>query len=301
MAVGDWSKQELRHDGAQWVGQFRAMASPCQVLMEVDDCKEALSILRTVSSEVLRIEEKYSRYRTDNLLHSINHHAGERVEVDQETAGLLDYASRLYELSDGSFDISSGVLRKIWKFDGGDRLPSDRAVQQILDYVGWDKVDWDGGTIRLKPGMQIDLGGIGKEYAADRGALLAAEATTASCLVNLGGDLTVTRPRRDLAPWSVGIDDPTLSAPSARKTIQLRAGAIATSGDAHRFLLKEGIRYGHILDPRSGRPVPDAPRSVSVAAGTCLDAGMLATFAVLQGAGAEEFLKVQGVQHWVLR
>ncbi len=106
---------------------------------------------------------------------------------------------------------------------------------------------------------------------------------------------------RDLEPWSVGIDDPTLSNPSARKTLQLRAGAIATSGDANRFLVKDGIRYDHILDPRSGWPVRDAPRSISVAAGTCLDAGMLATFAILQGAGAEDFLKAQEVQHWVLR
>ena len=291
----------LSHDGTQWVGQFHAMASPCRVLMEVEDRDEALSILTAVSSEVLRVEKKYSRYRTDNLVHSINHSAGEPVEVDPETAGLLDYAARLYELSDGSFDISSGVLRKIWKFDGGNRLPSDQAVRETLRYVGWDKVGWDGSAIRLEPGMQIDLGGIGKEYAADRAARLAAEATAGSCLVNLGGDLTVTRPRRDLAPWSVGIDDPTLSVPGASKTIQLRAGAIATSGDANRFLLKNGIRYGHILDPRTGRPVPDVPRSVSVAAGTCLDAGMLATFAILEGAGAEKFLKAQKVQHWVLR
>ena len=291
----------LSRDGAQWVGAFHAMASPCQVLMEVDDRKEASAILAAVSSEVLRIEAKYSRYRTDNVVHSINHHAGEAVEVDPETAGLLDYASRLHDLSDGRFDISSGVLGKIWKFDGGRRLPSDQAVQEILRYVGWDKVDWNGSTIRLKPGMQIDLGGIGKEYAADRAARSAADLTTGSCLVNLGGDLVVTRPRRDLSPWSVGIDDPSVAAPKAKKVIQVRAGAIATSGDANRFLLKDGVRYGHILDPRTGRPVPDVPRSVSVAAGTCLDAGMLATFAILQGAGAEAFLKAQEVQHWVVR
>lgn len=299
--AGDRPRQELARDGRQWVGRFHAMASPCQVLMETDSRIEASSVLSAVAGEVRRIEQKFSRYRTDNIIHSVNRSGGRAVEVDTETAGLLDYAARLHDLSEGSFDITSGVLRRIWKFDGGSSLPADDAVREILRLVGWDKVDWSGTSIRLAPGMEIDLGGIGKEYAADRAARLAADAAAGSCLVNLGGDLAVTRPRKDLAPWSVGIQDPGTSAFGAKKIIQLTAGAIATSGDANRFLLKDGVRYGHILDPRTGWPVPQAPRSVSVAAGTCLDAGMLATFAILQGVEAESFLNEQQVQHWVLR
>lgn len=299
--AGDRPRQELARDGGQWVGRFHAMASPCQVLMETGDRGEASATLTTVAGEVRRIESKFSRYRTDNIIHAVNQSAGRPVEVDPETAGLLDYAARLHVLSAGSFDVTSGVLRKIWKFDGGSRLPDRDAVGEILGHVGWDKVDWNGSAIRLREGMEIDLGGIGKEYAADRAARMAAETTPASCLVNLGGDLAVTRPRKDLSPWSVGIQDTGRSAFGAKKIIQLTAGAIATSGDANRFLLKDGVRYGHILDPRTGWPVPEAPRSVSVAAGTCLDAGMLATFAILQGAEAETFLKEQQVQYWVFR
>jgi thiamine biosynthesis lipoprotein len=300
-SVGDRPRQELARDGSRWVGRFHAMAGPCEVLMEVADYGEARSVLSAVTSEVYRIERKFSRYRADNIIHAINHSEGRPVEVDRETAGLLDYAARLHELSDGKFDITSGVLRKVWKFDCGGNLPSAEAVREVLRHVGWDRVEWDGGAIRLEQGMQIDLGGVGKEYAADRATRLAAKSAAGSCLVNLGGDLAVTRPRRDLTPWSVGITAPADMPSAAGTTIHLTAGAIATSGDANRYLLKDGIRYGHILDARTGWPAPEAPRSISVAAGTCLDAGMLSTFAILEGAGAEEFLQAQQVQYWVLR
>jgi thiamine biosynthesis lipoprotein len=83
--------------------------------------------------------------------------------------------------------------------------------------------------------------------------------------------------------------------------IDLTVGALATSGDSRRFLLKDGKRYGHVLDPRSGWPVVGAPRSVTVAAATCTEAGMLATLALLQGTEAEAFLEAQAVQFWALR
>lgn len=276
------------------------MASPCQVLMEVDGRPEAERILSVVASETRRIEAKFSRYLPDNTLHRINGAAGRDVEVDDETARLLDYAARLHELSEGRFDVTSGVLRRVWRFDGGDGLPAREAVEAVRRHIGWRRVAWDGHRIRLEPGMEIDFGGIGKEYAADRAGLIV-RGTEGSCLINLGGDLVVTGPRKSGEAWLVGIERPDSSTPVAAREIRLSAGALATSGDAKRFLLKDGVRYGHILDPTTGWPVMHAPRSVTVAAGTCLDAGMLATFAMLQGRQAEAFLEAQAVQHWILR
>jgi thiamine biosynthesis lipoprotein len=83
--------------------------------------------------------------------------------------------------------------------------------------------------------------------------------------------------------------------------LDLERGALATSGDSRRYLLKDGIRYGHILNPRTGWPVPGAPRSVTVAASSCTEAGFLATVALLQGSGAQGYLKEQGVRHWLLK
>jgi FAD:protein FMN transferase len=282
-----------------FVGRFTAMASPCEVLIDTADPAEAESVLHEAREEALRVERKFSRYRTDNIVHVINHSAGKSVEVDAETAGMLDYAATLYEASGGLFDITSGILRRVWKFDGSDRVPSDAVVRAILPFVGWDKVTWDPPVITLPEGMEIDLGGIGKEYAVDRAAGLIAARTARPHLVNFGGDLFASGLRSGGRPWSVGIDDPEHTGEAALYRVEISRTGLATSGDARRFVTWKGKRLGHILNPRTGWPVEDAPRFVTVAAATCLEAGTLATLAYLQGPRAHEFLEEQGATHWV--
>jgi thiamine biosynthesis lipoprotein len=153
----------------------------------------------------------------------------------------------------------------------------------------------------MPAGMEIDFGGICKEYAVDRAATLLRESSSTATLVNFGGDLAVARPPERRSCWRVGIESADYPAGSAARLLDLSAGALATSGDARRFLVRDGMRYGHILDPRTGWPIADAPRSVTVAADTCTQAGMLSTLAMLEGQAAETFLDHQGVRYWVLR
>ena len=275
------------------------MASPCEVHVAAADRATAERVVALAAAEAARIEAKFSRYRRGNIIDEINTAEGRIVVVDAETGGLLDYAARLYELSDGLFDATSGVLRRAWRFDGSDRVPSLQAIAELLPFVGWDKVCWRAPELTLPRGMEIDLGGIGKEYAVDRAAALVQPLST-SCLLNFGGDLLALGPQAGGAPWRVGIESVT-DAGTAARHIELSAGALATSGDARRYLVKDGQRYGHVLDPTTGWPVADAPRSVTVAAPTCTEAGMLATLALLQGRDAEAFLAAQGVQFWALR
>jgi thiamine biosynthesis lipoprotein len=275
------------------------MASPCEVHVGVEDRAIAERAVALAAAEAARIEAKYSRYRTGNVVHAINTSGGREVTVDEETAKLLDYAARLHELSDGRFDITSGVLRRAWTFDGGDRVPAAADIAALLALVGWGKVRWRSPHIALEPGMQIDFGGIGKEYAVDRAAALVARQTS-SCLVNFGGDLLAVGPAPGGRPWRVGIES--LADPAkASKEIDLERGALATSGDARRFVERNGTRYGHVLDARTGWPVPGAPRSVTVAAPSCTEAGMLATLALLHGEQAERFLSAQHARYWCLR
>jgi thiamine biosynthesis lipoprotein len=276
------------------------MASDCEVLMEVDDESLASRLLHIAAGEARRIEQKFSRYRQDNIIHRINSSNGAPVEVDGETADLLDYAVKCHELSDGMFDITSGVLRKVWKFDGSDRLPAAEAVKKVLAQVGWHKVQWRRPVMILPAGMEIDLGGIGKEYAVDRAAMLLRAQSNASMVINFGGDLYITGSRRSGEVWNIGIDDPRATGQGYIGELRIRTGGLATSGDARRFLLKDGKRYGHILNPKTGWPVEDAPRSVTVVGATCMEAGMLATFAILQGKDAREFLEAQGVLFWMI-
>jgi thiamine biosynthesis lipoprotein len=148
--------------------------------------------------------------------------------------------------------------------------------------------------------MEVDLGGIGKEYAVDRTATLLGAETDASFLINYGGDLFASGPRRDNQPWVIGLDDPGHTGRRHLGEIPLKQGGMATSGDARRFLMKDGIRYGHILNPKTGWPVEHAPRSVTTHAPTCMEAGMLATLAMLQGEGADAFLQAQGLPYWLI-
>jgi thiamine biosynthesis lipoprotein len=282
-----------------FAGRFEAMAGPCVVLIDSDDRAEAAALVEIAAGEALRVERKLSRYRTDNLIHAINHAAGRPVEVDAETSNLLDYAATCWEISGGLFDITSGVLRRVWTFDGGSRVPSQKAIEECLERVGWERVTWRDRTLTMPAGMEIDLGGLGKEYAVDRTAALIAASTATPFLINFGGDVYAAGPRRGGRTWAVGIDDPERTGEAALYRLDVARAGLATSGDARRFVTWGGRRLGHILDPRTGWPVVGAPRSVTVVAPTCLEAGTIATLACLQGPGAKAFLEEQKVQFWV--
>jgi thiamine biosynthesis lipoprotein len=303
----------LQASGGAWRGDFVAMASPCTVLVDGGSRAQALALVQLAYTEVQRIEHKFSRYRAGSVLALLHAARGASVTVDDETAALLDFAAHCHAMSGGLFDITSGVLRAAWRFDGGSHLPDAQTVRDLVARVGWARVQWQRARLRLRlpEGMELDLGGIGKEYAADRVLGLLMARSTRPLLVNLGGDLVVSGARADGSAWTVGIESLAANLPQpamdsstasdAAALLSLRAGALATSGDARRFVLNGGVRYGHILDPRSGWPVRGAPRSVTVAAPTCTEAGLLSTLAMLQGAGAEAWLAAQGVPHWVLR
>ncbi|HEX4152587.1 MAG TPA: FAD:protein FMN transferase [Steroidobacteraceae bacterium] len=278
--------------------RFSAMASPCELLMSTTDRGAALEHGRLVARETWRIEHKYSRYRDDSVIARIHANRNQRLEIDQETSSLLDFASACYEASEGLFDITSGILRRAWTFDGSDRIPDARIVEELLPLIGFDKLQWEPPHLLLPPGMELDFGGFGKEYAVDRAFELLAARCSVPFLINFGGDLRTNR-APPYAPWRVGIERPDTDR-EATLILDLRRGALATSGDSRRFLLKNGIRYGHILDPRTGWPVPAAPRSVTVAASSCTEAGQLSTLALLHGARARDFLKRQQVRYWIV-
>lgn len=278
---------------------FQAMASPCEVLLDTDDVELARTLGEAAALEAWRIEAKYSRYRPDSIVSHINGSEGRPVTVDAETAALLDYAAECYRLSDGKFDITSGILRRCWKFDGSDRVPDPEDVAALLPLVGFEMVKWQRPQICVPAGMEIDFGGFGKEYAVDRALAIVASQHREPVLINFGGDLGASHANRS-GPWQVAVERPGTDR-EPRLLLSLSQGALATSGDSHRFLLRDGVRYSHILSAHDGWPVRDAPRSVTVAASSCVAAGMLATLAMLNGRNAESFLEEQGVRYWCLR
>ena len=272
------------------------MASPCELRVYAQRASQAQRAMSAAEAEVRRIEAKYSRYREDSVVSRINAAAGSgtAVEVDTETTGLLDYAATVHAESEGLFDITSGVLRRVWDFRSS-RLPEPGAVEAILPLIGRQRVDWVAPRIHLPlSGMQLDFGGFGKEYAVDRAATILLEMGVGSGIVDLGGDIRVLGPHPDGSPWRVGIRNP--NAPErAVVAVHLAGGAIATSGDYERAFLLDGRRYSHLLDPRSGWPIAGSPASASVLADRCLIAGSAATVAMLNGERAAEWLRALGL------
>ncbi len=268
------------------------MGSPCEV--RIHGGAEAARVAEAARAEVLRLEAKYSRYREDSLATRINRSAGDPtgVVVDRETAALFDYAAASHRHSDGLFDITSGILRRAWDFKSG-VLPSQAAIDALLPLVGWNRVRWEAPRIVLpRAGMQLDFGGYVKEYAADRAAEICREHGARHGLVDLGGDVAVVGPHPDGSPWRVGIRDP--RAPTeALLTLPLGWGGIASSGDYERCMVVDGVRYGHILDPRTGWPVRGLA-AVSVVADHCLVAGTLTTIAMLKGERGVAWLESSG-------
>jgi len=122
--------------------KFTAMASPCEVLLPSMSHYAALSIGTVAAQEAWRVERKYSRYRDDSVTAWIHQNRGTTIKVDEETASLIDFASQCFDLSDGLFDITSGVLRRAWTFDGSDRIPEAAAVARLLRLVGFDTLLW---------------------------------------------------------------------------------------------------------------------------------------------------------------
>jgi FAD:protein FMN transferase len=277
---------------------FDAMASANELHIWHDDETSARTLAETAIADVRRIEAKYSRYRDDSVTARINRAAGgAAVAIDAETYALLGYADRCHRLSAGRFDITSGVLRRAWDFHRTPpRLPDHAEIAAATALIDWLCVEWSDRSVRLpRRGMEIDFGGIGKEYAADRMATICHQGGALHALTNLGGDVRAAGPQQDGSPWRVGISHPR-EADAVMATVEIDGGAVATSGDYQRFFDAGGRRYCHVIDARLGLPVTRW-QSVSVIAPLCVLAGSCATIAMLLEGEAEAFLAREGVAY----
>jgi len=257
---------------------------------------KAEEVYSQIIGRIAGLEMRYSRYRKDSLITEINACAGTgiRTPIDHETFALLQYAEQCYQESGHLFDITSGVLRRFWSFTNNLVLPNKKDIKNILPLIGWGKVQWDSQTIYLPyVGMELDFGGIVKEYAADAAVGICRQAGILSGLVELGGDIRVIGPLPDGSGWSILISDPSHPDKAAAE-IKLAQGAVASSGDYERFQLINGVRYSHILNPKTGWPVTGM-RAVSVVAEHCVVAGSVATIAMLKGSNGKKWLQNTGL------
>ena len=222
---------------------FSAMGSPCELQFYAENDAVSQKVAQKIINDIKRLERKYSRYRSDSFLSKINRVAalGGSLSIDEETAGLLNYAQTCYALSGGLFDITSGILRQAWQFDTL-VLPDDKIIQSLLKKIGWQKLQVENSMLSfLQAEMELDFGGIVKEYAADRASTLCLNAGILHGIINLGGDIKIIGAHPDGKPWRVGIQHPR-DKTKIWKVVKLKRGALASSGDYERCMVIDGVR-----------------------------------------------------------
>lgn len=191
---------------------FSVMGCPSSIQFYAPSSEKANDVKRNLLNLLTYYDQYYTNYSCKSFTAEINRQAGSKkgIIVDDETAILLDYAQSCYDLSDGLFDITSGPLHRIWPFDAQTPiLPTQDQICEVLTYVGWDKLIWENPRLILPiPRMNLDFGGVVKEYAVDAGVTLCRNMGINHGVLELGGDLRAIGPHWDGRPWEVGIESP---------------------------------------------------------------------------------------------
>lgn len=278
---------KLRRDDQRglYALEFRALGTRCGIQFASSTAAGAAEFARTAVGWVAAFEAKYSRFRDDSLISEINRQAGRSwVSIDGEAESVFALADDFYFLTGGILDPTMLPLIRLWDVHRQPQsMPADGEIAEALRHVGWSKVERRPGQIRLpEAGMALDLGGYGKEYAVDKVAALAVGRGIEACLVDFGQDIRTLGSPPGLPAWHLGLEDPTRP-DSVWRSLALNEAGLATSGDYRRFFEHAGKRYGHIIDPRQGRPVANGTLAVSVVASSCLESGILSTAAFVLG------------------
>jgi len=250
--------------------------------------------------ELDRIEALMSEWRPDSPISQVDAAAGRHsVDVPAELREILDRSIRYSEITQGTFDITWRGMGNIWHFDDAFRVPSAAEVAHGREHIDYRAIRIDGNAVYLPAGSNVGLGGIAKGYAIDRAAQVLAQAGFRDSLVDGGGDVLASGTRNG-QPWSLGIQDPRREHGEILGVTNISGMALVTSGDYERFRIVNGVRYHHIIDPRTGWPAT-ASISVSVIAKTAEQAVVLAKGIFILGPEKGlELARAQGVEAMVI-
>ena len=265
--------------------QFPAMGTHCKILYAANSMVAADIFRKHALDWVHRFEARYSRFRDDSLICRINDAAGRNpVVIDEIDIHLFDLCDTLHFLTEGIFDPTTLPLSRLWDFKAENpQIPSKSAISEAISKIGWKKVHRENHSIFLpETGMGLDFGGFGKEYAVDRVTELAREHGLEDFLIDFGGDVFAEGSPPDATAWRVGLEDPGKQG-QAKRIFSVSGMAVATSGNYRRFFEKNGKRYGHLIDHRTGFPTSNNCLSATVISRSCLEAGVLSTCALLDG------------------
>jgi thiamine biosynthesis lipoprotein len=286
-------------DPDPWSTAFPALGTTASlVVTDPSVAGEALGALRT---ELEAIDLAASRFRPDSELVRLNASAGRACDVSELLFEAIEAALRAARLTGGLVDptVGQALLSLGYDRDFSDLDPDGPALELVARAIpGWEGigVDRDKRTVRLPARVSIDLGATAKALCADRAASRAAAATGAGVLVNLGGDIAVKGPA-PAAGWSIRIAHNHADPPAAADgpVVSISEGGLSTSSTSVRRWIRGGVSLHHIIDPTTGLPAREYWRTVSVAAGSCLDANIASCAAILLGERAPKWLEERGL------
>jgi FAD:protein FMN transferase len=250
--------------------------------------------------EIKRIELLFTTFKDDSQTNQINRAAGiNAVTVDREVFDLISRSIKISELTQGAFDITYGSIdKRLWNFDQTmTSLPDRDVAKKMVRLINYKNIELDEGkcSVFLKhKGMRIGFGGIGKGYAADRGKQILKDLGIANGVVNASGDLAAWGHQVNGEPWTIGIADPNTK--TLFSSIPISDMAIATSGNYEKYILVNGKRYSHTIDPKTGLPVTGI-KSVSIISPMAELSDALATPVMVMGirTGLDMINQLKGV------
>ncbi|OAB43577.1 thiamine biosynthesis protein ApbE [Paenibacillus antarcticus] len=248
---------------------------------------ESANHLKKIEQMLDDVDQQINMSNKDSEIHAINEAAGKKaVKVSQGTFDLMKLSVDYAEDTQGAFDPSIGPLVSLWKIgNGGEHVPDANLINQAKSLVNYKDIIMDEAnlTIKLaKEGMSLDLGGIGKGYAADLVANYLHDVQVESAIIDLGGSSIIAIGRKPNGEqWRIGLQDPDRARGEQLALIQLDNETIDSSGVYERFFMENGVRYHHILDPKTGFPTKNGLKSVTIIGGTATDADVLSTAVVV--------------------
>jgi thiamine biosynthesis lipoprotein len=252
----------------------------------------AAGLQEKIDRRLEEVNQTFSTYREDSELNRFSRfpRAGEEFPASGDFLNVMRVAARVYRLSGGAWDGTVRPLVDLWGFGPRPPVgepPDPKRIETLLGDVGFDAIEIrPAALVKKRASVTLDLSSIAKGYGVDQVAAAIRAQGFADFIVEIGGEVYAAGSRRDGGPWRVGINRPQADAAPGElyRVATLRDGAFATSGDYRNFFVRDGVRYSHVLDPRTGRPVTNGMVSVSVLAPDCTLADGLATAVMVMGA-----------------
>jgi thiamine biosynthesis lipoprotein len=256
----------------------------------VADQPAPTDLAKQIEQTLDRVDQSMSTYKADSEISQFNQlDVGELLAVSDDFDQVLQIAREVWQKSGGAFDPTVGPLVNIWGFGPtftGDVVPSDSAIQKSLAGIGFDAVNRTENNQQVllsknRP-LRLDLSAVAKGYAVDLVANLLEMNALPDYLIEVGGETRVSGLNPERQPWRLAIESPSPTELVAQ-VLNVQAGAVATSGDYRNYFERDGVRYSHTIDPRSGRPTTHSLASVTVVADTCAEADAWATALMVMG------------------